>query len=53
MVKSMSCSHQTLAQNSNITLNVKLEVHVDYHSTNHEGICVMYLVKIYTLNQTL
>lgn len=39
MVKSMNCPHQTLDTNSStVILNGKLEVHVDYHSIDHEGI---------------
>lgn len=41
----MNCPHQTVARNSNIILNGKLEVCVDYHTIDHEGICVRYLVK--------
>lgn len=35
MVKSVSSPHQSLAPNSKIILNVKLEAHVDYHSIDH------------------
>lgn len=53
MAKPMKCPHQMLASKSNMILNGKLEVHVDYHPINYEGMCVRYLVMICTLNRTL